>query len=150
MVAALGPQGLWKFLFESSLEEQRANFANNVVNGYVNPRSFIRGTRRPNQFEGTYPPFIQICRDELVVGKGDRDWWNDCSTRTPLIDKTAVIWDDWRLKEWGYLFPTIKLPLYLPGQTPFHRFDCELSTSIVPYREARSSCIHYPTWLADV
>ncbi|KAF3162782.1 hypothetical protein TWF751_010569 [Orbilia oligospora] len=102
IVAALGPQGLWKFLFESSFEEQE-----------------------------------DIC----------------------AIYVEAVIWDDWRLKEWGYLFPMIKLPLYLPGQTPFHRIDCELSTPLVPYRVRSKNRVHtaklfpetiFPGWVTSL
>ncbi|KAF3169211.1 hypothetical protein TWF106_008173 [Orbilia oligospora] len=69
-----------------------------------------------------------------------------------------MVWDDWRLKEWGYLFPMIKLPLYLPGQTPFHRIDCELSTPLVPYRVRSKNRVYtarlfpeiiFPGWITS-
>ncbi|KAK6532827.1 hypothetical protein TWF281_006999 [Arthrobotrys megalospora] len=132
IMAALGPQGLWKFLFEFSLEEQKAICATSVGNGFVNPRSFIRRCSNMNTGGRTYPPFIRICRNELVIGVGDQGWWN---FRSSLTDRRMVVWDDWRLKEWDYHLPMIKLPLYLPGQPPFRRFDCDLSTPTVPYEE---------------
>ncbi|KAK6505686.1 hypothetical protein TWF481_007579 [Arthrobotrys musiformis] len=135
MMAALGPRGLWEFIFESSLEQQRGACATDVGNGFVYPRSFIREARNTTKFRNTYLPLVRICKDELIIGVGDSNWWGCSSTQVPIVDKTVVIWDDWRLKEWGYTFPMIKLPLYQPGQTPFHPFDCELSTPIIPFKE---------------
>ncbi|KAF3316446.1 hypothetical protein TWF173_002288 [Orbilia oligospora] len=138
VAAALGPQGLWKFLFESSFEEQEDVCAIYVEGGFGDPHFFIQDPQSNLRLNntGTYPPYLRICRDELVIGECDVNWWceADWSTRISTTDLTAVVWDDWRLKEWGYLLPMIKLPLYLPGQTPFHRIDCELSTPLVPYR----------------
>ncbi|KAK6504296.1 hypothetical protein TWF506_002500 [Arthrobotrys conoides] len=142
LAATLGPQGLWKFLFESSFEQQKELYTANIENGFTNPRYYIRSPQSAHGFNGTYPPFLRICRDEFIIGKCDDNWWDDWSTPIGLNDLKAVIWDDWRLKEWGYHLPVIKLPLYLPGQIPFHRIDCELSTPIVPYIERHKKHIH--------
>ncbi|KAK6342984.1 hypothetical protein TWF718_008362 [Orbilia javanica] len=134
-VGTLGPQRLWEFLFGSSIEKQKEICARDTGNGSLDPYPFIGGIRNGIHSQDTYPPFIRICRDELVIGEGDVSWWDCRDLRNNITDAIAVVWDDWRLKEWGYLFPMIKLPLYLPGQTPFHRFDCELSTPVIPYKE---------------
>lgn len=31
------------------------------------------------------------------------------------VDKRVIMWDDWRLKEWGYLMPVAAPPLVLEG-----------------------------------
>ncbi|KAF3169210.1 hypothetical protein TWF106_008174 [Orbilia oligospora] len=70
-VAALGPQELWKFLFESSFEEQKDVCAIYVEGGFGDPHFFIRGPQAISGSDNTYPPYLRICKDEFVIGECD-------------------------------------------------------------------------------
>ncbi|KAK6335909.1 hypothetical protein TWF730_003283 [Orbilia blumenaviensis] len=138
VMAVFGPQELWRFSIDPQPAEPQATRPSIVVHRFTYPSDLIQQVLRIGTRADRYPPFIRVCRRELLIGEGDNIWWS-CWTRIGVdpftTDRWAPIWDDWRLKDWGYHLPMIKLPLYLAGQTPFHRVDCELSTPIVPYIE---------------
>ncbi|KAK6540870.1 hypothetical protein TWF694_008253 [Orbilia ellipsospora] len=137
LFSRLGPTQLWKFMYENSYEEQLKI----SMRQYACPESdfwpalWSRHTTRHRARGETYPPFLPILRDELVVGPGDFTWWNrDSYGPSNLAVHKAAVWDSWRLDKAGYHYPWIKPPLFLPGTAP--SFTSGLSSKdVIVYKE---------------
>ncbi|KAK6496752.1 hypothetical protein TWF481_001740 [Arthrobotrys musiformis] len=109
----LGPKHYWNFLFKDTHEEQVS------ISLAVTPReeyedlcynfTLDAGERAR---EG-YCPILRICRYRFYLQGGYFSWWIPSQGREDVsVDNTFVIWDDWRLKEWGFKFPILLPPLF--------------------------------------
>ncbi|KAF3169715.1 hypothetical protein TWF788_010390 [Orbilia oligospora] len=114
LICGLGPKGFWKFLFESTDREQvvtRLTLETLPRMGYK-PLWAYFGEYLEDDSIRTYCPILRICKGGYNLAEGDFDWWDVSERDDQIIDKSVVMWDDWRLKEWGYSFPVLTPPLF--------------------------------------
>ncbi|TGJ74812.1 hypothetical protein EYR41_001776 [Orbilia oligospora] len=114
LICGLGPSGFWKFLFENTYKEQvvtRLVIEALPQTGY-RPLSMYFGNYLEDVSIRTYCPILRICKGRYNLAEEDSDWWNVAETNDQIIDKSVIMWDDWRLKEWGYSFPVLTPPLF--------------------------------------
>ncbi|KAF3122125.1 hypothetical protein TWF703_001507 [Orbilia oligospora] len=114
LICGLGPSGFWKFLFENTYKEQvvtRLVIEALPQTGY-RPLSMYFGNYLEDVSIRTYCPILRICKGRYNLAEEDSDWWNVAETNDQIIDKSVIMWDDWRLKGWGYSFPVLTPPLF--------------------------------------
>ncbi|KAK6522753.1 hypothetical protein TWF281_002189 [Arthrobotrys megalospora] len=100
----LGPKGYWRFLFESTWEEQLATSLTHNPTGVHHDLREIFEMFTHDDFKTEYCPILRICRDRYELVRPDFEWWAiECDD--DKVDASVVMWDDWRLKEWGFRFP---------------------------------------------
>ncbi|KAK6340270.1 hypothetical protein TWF730_002034 [Orbilia blumenaviensis] len=110
LLCNLGPKASWKFLFESTFDEEIAiSLSYQPVKVY----SWFWeqfGLHKQDNFSKDYSPILRVCRRNHELMENNKDWWG-VRKDNGLVDKSVVMWDDWRLKEWGFLFPALIPPI---------------------------------------
>ncbi|KAK6520151.1 hypothetical protein TWF506_000435 [Arthrobotrys conoides] len=111
LLCELGPNDFWKFLFESTYKEQVATrLARLPQEGYISLYTYLAKYMEDDSTK-TYCPILRICRGRYDLQEEDYDWWHIVE-EDQRTDDLVIMWDDWRLKEWGYEFPVLTPPLF--------------------------------------
>ncbi|KAF3932614.1 hypothetical protein ABW19_dt0200146 [Dactylella cylindrospora] len=111
MVSGLGPEGLWKFVFEYSYEQQlQTSLIQNPERSYSWVLE-VFSTHKKDEFNtDTYNRILRICREDFAIKVYNCEWW-EWWNKNAVADTKVAMWDDWRLEQWGYKLPTLEYPL---------------------------------------
>ncbi|KAK6344843.1 hypothetical protein TWF718_006795 [Orbilia javanica] len=101
----LGPKGFWKFLFESAPQQQnRISLTHPHRREYGSISAPFREYEDYSEAKRLFP-ILRICKGRLELTEGDACWWHFKAEE--FVDKSVIMWDDWRLKEWGFTYPVL-------------------------------------------
>ncbi|KAK6505160.1 hypothetical protein TWF481_007081 [Arthrobotrys musiformis] len=105
LITRLGPVQLWKFVFDSSYEEQFKVYCQ--APAALDRDSFLPWEMLQAERKGVecYDPRVKICTKPVEIGEdGVFEWWD----KKGGVMREGIIWDERRLERMGLQWPTIQ------------------------------------------
>ncbi|KAF3931334.1 hypothetical protein ABW19_dt0207493 [Dactylella cylindrospora] len=104
-IIRLGPIKLYDLLYQSTNVERVTVFSGSAK---VENEGLMDAWNHFEQKQRQLPlfdPLLRIVhRREWKIQQGDYNWWQ----RADAVAGSAVIWEEWRLRRWGLMFPEVE------------------------------------------